>query len=181
MKVLLHACCGPCASYSIEALRKAGHQVYGYFYNPNIHPSQEYQRRLESFELLAEKVDLPLLKTGEYDFGQWLRQAAYREHVRCRLCYQQRLEQTARVAKHGKFDAFTTTLLISPFQQHEVIKHVGEALAVQYDIPFLYMDFRPGFKRSVELSKEYGLYRQQYCGCIYSEAERYGHLPAKKH
>ncbi len=173
MKVLLHACCGPCASYSVEALRKAGHQVYGYFYNPNIHPSQEYQRRLESFKQLAEEADLPLLPTGDYDFQQWLRQAAYREQVRCRLCYQQRLEQTARLAKHGKFDAFTTTLLISPYQQHEAIREVGEALAAQYETPFLYMDFRPGFKRSVELSKQYGLYRQQYCGCIYSEAERY--------
>ena len=84
-----------------------------------------------------------------------------------------RLEQTARIAKHGKFDAFTTTLLISPYQQHDVLKQTGEAIAAAYGIPFLYLDLRPGFKRSVELSKDMGLYRQQYCGCIYSEAERY--------
>lgn len=180
MKVLLHACCGPCASYSVEALREAGHEVHGYFYNPNIHPSQEYQRRWLSFQKLAEVVDLPLLSPGDYDFREWLRQTAYREQVRCRLCYQIRLEQTVRIAKHGKFDAFTTTLLISPFQQHEVIRQVGEALAAQYDLPFLYLDFRPGFKRSVELSKQYDLYRQQYCGCIYSEAERYAVKPEKK-
>lgn len=173
MKVLLHACCGPCASYSVEALREAGHDVTGYFYNPNIHPSQEYQRRLESFRKLAEAVALPVLGPGDYDFQDWLRQAAYREQVRCQLCYQTRLEQTARVAKHGKFEAFTTTLLISPWQRHETIRQVGEALAAQYGVPFLYMDFRPGFKRSVELSKQLDLYRQQYCGCIYSEAERY--------
>lgn len=173
MRVLLHACCGPCATYSVKTMRGAGHEVYGYFYNPNIHPYQEYQRRLESFHDFARAVDLPTLTQGEYNFEEWLRQAAYREHVRCRLCYYMRLEQTARIARRGKFDAFTTTLLISPFQQHEVIRQVGDAVAAKYDIPFLYMDFRPGFKESVTLSKEMGLYRQQYCGCIYSEAERY--------
>ena len=173
MKVLMHACCGPCASYSVEALREAGHEVYGYFYNPNIHPSQEYRRRWESFKQLAEAVELPILEPGDYDYQEWLRRAAWREQVRCPLCYQMRLEQTARIAKHGKFDAFTTTLLISPYQKHDVLKQTGEAIAAAYGIPFLYMDFRPGFKRSVELSKEMGLYRQQYCGCIYSEAERY--------
>lgn len=180
MKVLLHTCCGPCASYSVEALREAGHEVHGYYYNPNIHPSQEYRRRWESLLQLAETMQLPLLPPGEYDYQEWLRRAAWREHVRCRLCYQMRLEQTARIAKHGQFDAFTTTLLISPFQQHEVIKQTGEAIAAQYDIPFLYMDFRPGFKRSVELSKQMGLYRQQYCGCIYSEAERYAGQRSKQ-
>lgn len=180
MKVLLHCCCGPCASYSVETLREAGHQVYGYFYNPNIHPYQEYQRRLESFEKLADLVELPVVGVGAYDYQEWLRQTVYREQVRCRLCYQIRLEQTAKIAKHGKFEAFSTSLLISPFQQHEAIKQVGEALAVQYNIPFLYMDFRPGFKRSVELSKQYELYRQQYCGCIYSEVERYAPQRPKK-
>ena len=175
MRVLLHACCGPCASYSVQALREAGHTVYGYFYNPNIHPSEEYRRRLESFEQMAEAMELKTIAPGDYEYREWLRRAAWREEaaIRCPLCYQMRLEQAARIAKHGKFDAFTTTLLISPFQQHENIKKAGEAVAAAYDIPFLYMDFRPGFKRSVELSKEMGLYRQQYCGCIYSEAERY--------
>lgn len=180
MKVLLHCCCGPCASYSVEALRAAGHAVHGFFYNPNIHPYQEYQRRLESFQKLAQLIDLPVVQIGEYDYQQWLRQSVYREQVRCRFCYQLRLEQTAKIAKHGKFDAFTTSLLISPFQQHAVIRQVGEALAAQYDVPFLYMDFRPGFKRSVELSKQFALYRQQYCGCIYSEVERYSKLADKR-
>lgn len=180
MRILLHCCCGPCASYSVEALRQAGHQVYGYFYNPNIHPYQEYQRRLESWQKLEELIDLPVVATGAYDYQEWLRQSVYREQVRCRLCYQIRLEQTAKIAKHGKFEAFSTSLLISPFQQHEAIKQVGEALAAQHDIPFLYMDFRPGFKRSVELSKQFELYRQQYCGCIYSEVERYATERPKK-
>lgn len=173
MKVLLHCCCGPCASYSVEALREAGHQVYGFFYNPNIHPYQEYQRRLESFQKLAEAVELPVVQIGEYNYQDWLRQSVYREQVRCRLCYQLRLERTAQVAKHGKFEAFASTLLISPYQQHEAIRQVGEALAAQYDVPWLYQDFRPGFRRSVDLSKQHELYRQQYCGCIYSEVERY--------
>ncbi|MGI6344233.1 MAG: epoxyqueuosine reductase QueH [Bacillota bacterium] len=173
MKLLLHACCGPCASYSVEALREAGHEPYGYFYNPNIHPYQEYQRRLESFEKLAEQMNLPMLQPGGYDFTDWLRQTVYREEIRCRFCYQIRLEQAARIAKHGKFDAFTTTLLISPFQQHDLIRQVGEAVGEQYGIPFYYQDFRPGFRRSVQLSRDFGLYRQQYCGCIYSEVERY--------
>lgn len=173
MRVLLHGCCGPCATYAVKALREAGHEPYGYFYNPNIHPYQEYERRLESFNLFAKGVDLPLVSAGEYDMEEWLRNAAYREQVRCRLCYQMRLEQAARIAKRGKFDAFTTTLLISPFQQHEVLRQTGEAIGEKYDIPFLYMDFRPGFKESVELSKAQGLYRQQYCGCIYSELERF--------
>lgn len=180
MKVLLHACCGPCASYCVETLREAGHQVYGYFYNPNIHPSQEYQRRLDSFLQFAEAVELPVLSPGDYDYQEWLRRAAWREQVRCPLCYQMRLEQTARIARHGNFDAFTTTLLISPYQKHEVLLQTGEAIAASYEIPFLYMDFRPGFRRSIELSKEMGLYRQQYCGCIYSEAERYAQDKVKK-
>lgn len=173
MRVLLHICCGPCATYCVEALRNEGYEVYGTFYNPNIHPYTEYQQRLESVEKFAEAAQLPLIGKPQYDMREFLRQVAFREHSRCQLCYYMRLKQTAAIARKGKFDAFTTTLLISPYQNRDMIVAIGEELARQNDIRFLAEDFRPGFKRSIELSKEHGLYRQQYCGCIYSEEERY--------
>ncbi|ACX52723.1 protein of unknown function DUF208 [Ammonifex degensii KC4] len=173
MKVLLHICCGPCAIYPVKVLRAENLEVYGFFFNPNIHPYTEYQRRREALAQFAESVDLPVIYADDYPMEEFFRRVAYREALRCRFCYHLRLERTAAVAKHGRFDYFTTTLLVSPFQKHELIKETAEAVAEAYGLPFLYRDFRPGFKEGVELSKELGLYRQQYCGCLYSEKERY--------
>ena len=173
MKTLLHMCCGPCATYCYKTLKEEGHNVYGYFYNPNIHPLVEYRKRKESAYDFAEKVGLQLIGTSEYGLTEFIQNVAFREANRCFICYNMRLLQTAKLAKKGGFEAFTTTLLISPFQNHESIIEVGKAIEAETGVKFMYRDFRKGFKQSVQLSKELNLYRQQYCGCIYSEEERY--------
>lgn len=173
MKILLHACCGPCATYPVKILREQGCEVFGFFYNPNIHPYTEYSKRLEAFQSFAVKSDLEVIIKDDYNLEKFLREIVYREDIRCRFCYWMRLNETARYAKKGKFDYFSTTLLVSPFQKHEWIREAGENLAEKYQIPFLYQDFRAGFKEGVLLSKELQLYRQQYCGCIFSERDRY--------
>ncbi|SHG98501.1 hypothetical protein SAMN02745221_01411 [Thermosyntropha lipolytica DSM 11003] len=172
-KVLLHICCGPCAIYPLQVLREQGHTVMGYFYNPNIQPYTEYVKRKEALEKLAGRTDLKVIYDEKYDMVNFLRRAAYREGRRCLMCYEMRLSRAAHIAKKGKFDYFTTTLLVSKYQKHDLIAEVGKAAGEIYGIPFLYYDFREGFSKGVEMSKEMGLYRQQYCGCIYSEMERY--------
>lgn len=172
LRVLLHVCCAPCAIYPLKALRAEGFDVTGYFFNPNIHPYAEYKRREETVAAYAEAESWPVIFAREYPVEEYFRQVAYREAERCRFCYLLRLRQAAGVAKHGLFNAFTTTLLVSPFQKHDLVKEIGEAVAAEYGVTFLYRDFRAGFKEAVQLSKEQGMYRQQYCGCIYSEKER---------
>lgn len=145
----------------------------GLYYNPNIHPYQEYLRRLEGLEQVAEALDFEVIYLSEYDMEKYFREVVYRENQRCRVCYYMRLKRTAQVAKHGNFDAFTTTLLVSPFQNQDLIKEIGEQAGKEVGVPFLFQDFRSGFKETVNRSKEMGIYRQQYCGCIYSEKDRY--------
>lgn len=178
MRVLLHICCAPCATVPVEELRKEGFDVDGYFFNPNIHPYQEYMKRVEAVKKLSDATHLRVIYDDEHDFKAFLRDIAFREDQRCRICYYKRLKQTAGVAKHGRYDFFTSTLLTSPHQDHELIKSVGDDAAGETGVKLLYRDYRDDFKRSCELSQEYGLYRQQYCGCIYSEHERYA--PRKK-
>lgn len=178
MRILFHMCCAPCSTYPVKVLREEGHELYGLFFNPNIHPYTEYKQRLDTVKEYCEKVNMPLIVIDEYNIESFLRNCAYRENVRCQMCYSMRLERAASVAQKGKFDAFTTSLLVSPFQKHEMIKKFGEAVGQKQGIEFLYRDFRPGFKEGREIAAQMGLYRQQYCGCIYSEAERY--LPKKK-
>lgn len=173
MKILLHVCCGPCSIFPISALQKGGHELYGYFYNPNIHPYTEFTKRLETFRGYAEKIGLPAIIDEEYQIEEYLRNVAFREGERCRICYGLRLQKAAQIARKGKFAAFTTTLLVSPFQKHELIKELGTAIGLEVGVPFYYEDFRVGYKEGVVRSKEEGMYRQQYCGCIYSERDRY--------
>ncbi len=182
MKILLHICCGPCATYPFEVLEGEGHQVDGYFYNPNIHPFTEYLRRREGVDKLAAATSRRVIYSPSYDFEEFFRRVAFRESQRCRLCYDQRLKQTALVARKGKYDAFTTTLLISKQQKHELAREVGETAAAEAGVKFLYRDFRDGWKRHWELTEEHGLYKQQYCGCLYSEYERFKNIspPGKK-
>ncbi len=172
-KVLLHICCGPCATYPVKSLREAGFNVIGYFYNPNIHPFTEYMKRKAALEQFAQITELKVIFEEKYNPIEYFQIIAYREHQRCRFCYQIRLEQAAHIAKKGKFDYFTTSLLVSKYQKHSWIKEVGEMVGLKYGVPFLYKDFREGFKDTVAMSKELNLYRQQYCGCLYSEMERY--------
>jgi predicted adenine nucleotide alpha hydrolase (AANH) superfamily ATPase len=173
MRVLLHICCAPCATVPVEGLRKEGFDAEGYFFNPNIHPYREYVKRLEAVKKLASATSLRVIYDDKYDFTGFFRDIAFREDRRCRICYYRRFVQTASAAKHGGYDFFTSTLLISPHQDHDLIKCVGEDVAVETGVKLLYRDYRDDFRRSYELSQEYGLYRQQYCGCIHSEYERY--------
>lgn len=172
--LLLHACCGPCASYPAEHFRQQGYQVTAFWYNPNVHPFQEHQRRLEAMQQLAQNTKLPLLVYPDYDLIHYLRTIAGHEADRCGYCFRLRLAKTAEIARQKGFAAFTTTLLISPYQKHELLRKVGTEVAGEVGVPFLYQDLRPGFSQSRKLSKEHDLYRQQYCGCIYSEWERFG-------
>ena len=172
-KVLLHICCGPCASFPVPELRAEGFDLMGYYYNPNIHPYTEWQKRRDSLQDYAAAVDLKVLFDEDYDPVQYFQVVSFREARRCFYCYQLRLEKAAQIAKKGRFDYFSTTLLVSKYQRHEWIHELGEAIGEKYDIPFLYRDFREGFRQTSVNAREMGLYRQQYCGCLYSEVERY--------
>lgn len=173
MKVLLHICCAPCAIHPLAALREEGMAVMGFFYPHNIHPYSEMRRRRETLEAWAPTVDLKVIWQEGYDLEGFLRRVAFREAERCRICYHHRLQAAAKLARHGRFDAFTSTLLYSRMQSHEEIRAAAETAAREAGVPFLYRDFRDGWKAGIEASKALGMYRQQYCGCIYSEKERY--------
>jgi len=174
----MHICCAPCAAVPVQELRAEGNDVAGFFYNPNIHPYQEYLKRKEAVEKLSSAISLNVIYDDIYDFQGFLKEVACRVENRCAICYEKRLKETASIAKQNGFDAFTSTLLISPHQNHDMIKEIGEKAASEAGIELLYRDYRSAFKKSFELSQKYGLYRQQYCGCIYSEYERYA--PKKK-
>jgi predicted adenine nucleotide alpha hydrolase (AANH) superfamily ATPase len=173
MNLLFHICCGPCATAPVQGLLQAGHQVTGFFYNPNIHPYVEFNKRLEAVRQYAGQAALPVIYHDEYDLRGFLRRVLFREDERCRFCYFMRFHRTAVVAKNGSFDAFTSTLLASPHQDHELIRSIAGQVSAEVGIPFHYQDFRETYKESYDLSKRYDLYRQSYCGCIFSEYERY--------
>lgn len=173
MNLLLHICCANCAIYPVEILRSRGHAITGYFYNHNIHPYQEYRRRLETVHEYAKQAELPVIFDEDYALEAFLAQVASAPGSRCGYCYRSRLDQTARQAVEQGCDGFSTSLLYSRYQQHEVIRNTGEELARQYGLCFVYEDFRVGWQAGITASKALGLYRQQYCGCIYSEKERY--------
>jgi predicted adenine nucleotide alpha hydrolase (AANH) superfamily ATPase len=173
VRILLHICCAPCTIYPLRILREEGGEVCGLFYNPNIHPYVEYRKRLETIDTYAGQVELHIIREEAYPMEAFLRQVAFREEERCRHCYHLRLDRTAKTARKGRFDAFTTTLLYSRFQKHDLIRGIGERVAGTHGIPFLYRDFREGWSEGVRISRELGMYRQPYCGCIYSEKERY--------
>ena len=173
MSVLLHICCGPCTTYPLEVLKKEGIKVRGFFYNPNIHPYQEFRKRLEAVEQLVSRESFEVEYHREYGLREYLRQVVFNEEDRCSLCYDMRLNEVVMQAQKIGADAFTTTLLYSRYQNHELIRHKAEKLAEVHKIPFYYQDFREGWQWGIDMSKEMGLYRQSYCGCIYSEQERY--------
>jgi hypothetical protein len=177
MKILLHICCAPCAVYPVEVLRGTLHQVRGFFYNPNIQPFQEFARRIKALEDYADKAKLPVIWDRTYDLEGFLRLVAFREADRCRFCYYLRLSAAARVARGGKFDAFTSTLLYSKFQNHDLIKAIGQQVVQEVGVPFYYEDFRRGWTQGREKSRKMGLYKQQYCGCIFSERDRFAAAP----
>ncbi len=173
MKILLHICCGPCACYPYPKLMEEGHEVTGFFYNPNIHPYTEYQRRLEAVRQWAETVSAPVVYKDDYALEEFLAKVAPCPADRCTACYRMRLGAAAAEARRLNLDAFTTTVLYSIYQKHDLIKQIGEDVSLKHGIQFYYQDFRPGWKQGIALSRQYNLYRQKYCGCIYSEKERY--------
>lgn len=173
-KMLLHVCCAPCSAAVIERLRD-DFDITGYFYDPNIHPEEEYQRRLEESKRFYREIGITLIE-APYDAERWFAKTAEFKEApeggrRCGICYDMRLEKAAGFAKEKGFDVFTTVLSISPHKKAAVINTIGKRLAERYGIKFYEADFkkRDGFKRSLELSREYNLYRQDYCGCIYSK------------
>jgi predicted adenine nucleotide alpha hydrolase (AANH) superfamily ATPase len=179
MKILLHICCAPCAIYPVQTLTGQEHYVHGFFYNPNIHPYQEFARRAAALKDYAALRHLPVIWDLTYDLEKFLRLVVFREAERCRFCYHLRLTAAARTARGGKFEAFTSTLLHSKHQKHDLIREIGEQVAREVGLPFYYEDFREGWQTGQRQSKELGLYRQSYCGCIYSERERYERVEKK--
>lgn len=172
-KILLHTCCGPCSIFPLAKLREADWQVLGFFYNPHIQPYQEFQKRLDTLESFATREELKVIVRSDYELERFLRQVAFREHQRCIYCYAIRLEATARLAKKSRFDAFTTTLLYSKQQKHDLVRDLAREASKKIGIPFYYEDFRKGWRVGQEQACTQGMYRQQYCGCIFSEKERY--------
>lgn len=172
-RILLHACCAPCTIYPVSVLRNENFLVHAYFYNPHIQPWQEFDRRLKTLEGYAVSEKIPLIVRSDYDPVTFFRQVAFRETNRCIYCYSLRLNAAASLARKSGFDAFTTTLLYSRQQKHELIISLAEEASRKFGIPFYYRDFRIGWKEGQEKARSLGIYRQQYCGCVYSEMERF--------
>lgn len=169
MKLLLHICCGPCACYPVETLQEEGIDFTGYYFNPNIHPLEEFERRRENLQVLSALKGFPVFYSDAFDQPRW-ENFSGEIADRCRMCYEIRFEEVARKAAEEGYEAFSTTLLVSPYQRHEMIIEICEAMAVKYGIKFYYQDWRPGFRKGQAMAKEYGLYRQKYCGCIPSKS-----------
>lgn len=176
-KLLLHICCAPDATVVIERLRPE-YDIAAFFYNPNIHPENEYELRLQEMLELAERLGIPFEKV-EYDAQNWFtlikgHESAPEGGSRCEICFRMRLEKTAQFAAKAGFDIFTTVLTVSPHKNANLINQIGKELGMTYHVPFLEANFKKkdGFKRSLELSRYYGLYRQDYCGCVFSKQER---------
>ena len=175
--LLLHSCCGPCSSYVLEYLTRH-FDITVFYYNPNIEPQEEYALRLREQRRLVSEMDLqgaPQVIDGPYEPGTFHKAVSGMEGepeggARCEKCFRLRLEKTARMARDAGFDFFTTTLTVSPHKNAALINEIGEELADAAGTAYLISDFKKkdGYKRSIELSKQYGLYRQDYCGCIYS-------------
>ncbi len=174
ISILLHCCCGPCTAYVAKWLREHDHEATAFWYNPNVHPFTEHQKRLESMQALAKGMSLPLIIAEGYEMVDYFRAVASREGDRCRECYRLRLDRAARVAGEKGFEAFSTTLLISPYQDQGMIREMGERAGRENGVEFYHQDFRDGFRESQRICGELGLYHQRYCGCLYSEWERYG-------
>ena len=210
--ILLHICCGPCAITTVEMLRDEGFNVTGFFYNPNIQPAQEYLRRREGLQKVAEQMDFPVIfwdQQEAYQPKDFYRAITFKEHNRCLFCYKLRLQKTIEYAQQaavGAYQYVSTSLLYSKYQNHAAIRVIGELLAKQLSsakpqasqnfqntvtqsnssclssplssslsslVQFYYEDFRAGWGRGIKLSKKWEIYRQQYCGCVYSEVDRY--------
>ena len=174
MKLLMHTCCAPCSVYCIESLKEEGIVPTLYWYNPNIHPYMEYKERRDALKDYAKLIDIPVVFEENYGLKEFCENTIKDLENRCiDYCYKVRLEQTVKYAKENGFDSFTSTLFVSPYQNHEELKKICEELSEKYNIEFLYRDFRVGFREGQAKARELGLYMQKYCGCIFSEEDRY--------
>ncbi len=173
-KVLLHTCCAPCLIKCADVLKEEGITPTLFWYNPNIHPWTEYNSRKNALLSYAKLQELEIILKDDYGLELFLKRI-YPEFgkSRCRHCYEIRLEEAARYASENGYEYFSTTLLISPYQNHELIKNLASSLAEKYSVKFLYRDFRNNFREGQRTARELGLYMQKYCGCIFSEKERY--------
>ena len=174
MKLLMHTCCAPCSVYCIDSLREEGIEPTIYWYNPNIHPYMEYRTRRDCLKEYTKSIEIEAIFEEEYGLNEFCKNVIGDLNNRCKnYCYKVRLEQTAKYAKENGYDAFTTTLLVSPYQNHEVLTEIAKEMAKKYNIEFLYRDFRVGFRVGQAKARELGLYMQKYCGCVFSEEMRY--------
>lgn len=174
MKLLMHTCCAPCSVYCIDSLRKEEIEPTLYWYNPNIHPYIEYKARRDTLKEYSKIIDVDLIVYEEYGLNKFCKNVIGDLNNRCsNYCYKVRLEQTVKYAKENGFDTFTSTLFVSPYQKHDELKRICEELAEKYEIQFLYRDFRVGFREGQAKARKLGLYMQKYCGCIFSEEDRY--------
>lgn len=169
----MHACCAPCSIMCIETLRSEGIEPTAFWYNPNIHPFTEYRERRNTLRSYAASVGVALVERDEYGLRPFLTEVDGAFDARCPVCYRMRLDGAAAYAAEHGYGAFTTTLLISPYQDHELLIEAGERASQEYGVPFLYRDFRPYFREGQSRARELGLYLQKYCGCIFSEEDRY--------
>ena len=172
-KVLLHCCCAPCSVSCIQPLKDEGFEAVGFWFNPNIHPFKEYEARRDCLIDYAKEIDLPLIIKEDYGLRSFAKAVADDIEGRCVYCYEHRLEETAKYAAKNGFSSFSSTLFASLYQNHEMMKAAAEKYAEKYGVKFLYRDFRPNFREGNQKAREIGLYMQKYCGCIFSEEDRY--------
>jgi len=174
MKLLMHSCCGPCSVYCVDTLRSEGIEPTLFWYNPNIHPYIEYKTRRDTLIEYAKMMNLEYVIEDEYGLDKFCKNVIDNLNSRCALyCYPVRLRKLFEYAKENGYDTVTTTLLYSIYQNHEVIKKIMTDLSKEFGIDFLYRDFRVGFREGQTKARELGLYMQKYCGCVFSEEDRY--------
>lgn len=171
--LLIHTCCAPCLIAPYYGLVEAGHTVSVFWFNPNIHPLLEYQKRRDALREFTVKEGIPLIEHDDYGLVGFLQNTLEDISQRCAFCYETRLEAVAKAAKAGGFDAFSTTLLYSRYQKHDLIVQIAQQMSIKYGVDFFYEDWRALWSDGIRLSKAAGMYRQQYCGCIFSEEDRY--------
>ncbi len=181
MKLLMHTCCAPCSVYCIDSLRKEEIEPTVYWYNPNIHPYIEYKTRRDTLREYTKSIGIEAVFHEEYGLDEFCKNVVCDLQNRCvSYCYRVRLGDTAKYAKQNGYDTISTTLLVSPYQKHEYIHELGDKIAKEYGLEFLYRDFRVGFREGQAKARELGLYMQKYCGCVFSEESRYNcHSPEK--
>lgn len=183
-KLLMHACCGPCFTYIEHDLKENGLKLEdgsymkvdytACFYNPNIHPKVEYERRKEAFETLCKLKEVDYVTLDEYNLNEYVKYVVLnvgegkKYKVRCEYCYYMRLKKVFEYAKENGYDIVSTTLTISPYQNHEIIKEVGKRLEKEYGVEFLYVDYREHFREGQKMARDLGIYMQKYCGCVFS-------------